>query len=188
MVETSTIGGEAASMPVGDTSRDQPGLEPVEGFAIIERDMVRRGVPTFEWTRYAEPSPRRRLEVPITEATVALIATPGAYQREQPPFDAAAKDGDPSHRIISADIASEDILFCHPGIDLAPAKADPDCVFPVELLCRMAAEVRIGAVAPHAVALMGYMTLIDVLEQETAPRVVETLIRDEVDLALLVPA
>jgi D-proline reductase (dithiol) PrdB len=188
MVATSIIGGEATGMSVGDTGSDDPGLQPVEGFAIIERDIVRRGVPTFDWTRYAEPSPRQRLEMPIAEARVALIATPGAYQREQRPFDAGAKDGDPSHLVISADVAREDICFCHPGIDLAPAQADTDCVFPVQLLCRMAAEGRIGAVAPHAVALMGYMTQIDVLEQETALQIVETLIRDEVDLALLVPA
>ena len=175
-------------MAAANTGTDGPGLEPVKGFAIIERDVVRGRVPTFEWTRYAQPSPRRRLEVPVAEATVALIATPGAYQHEQPPFDAEARGGDPSHRVISAETASEDLCFCHPGIDLAPAQADADCVFPVQLLSRMSSEGRIGAVAPHAIALMGLMTQIDVLEQETAPQIIETLIRDEVDLALLVPA
>jgi D-proline reductase (dithiol) PrdB len=175
-------------MASGDQQASGTGLAAVEGFAIIERETVRRFVPTFEWTRYAAPSPRTRLAKPLAEATVALIATPGAYERDQPPFDEGASAGDPSHRVVAADVAEADICFCHPGIDTGPAEADADCVFPVRLLRRYAEEGRIGAVAPHAIALMGYITQIDQLVEGTAPAVVETLVRDEVDLALLVPA
>lgn len=163
-------------------------MSEIEGFALLERQAVRRAVPGFEWRTFDAPSPRHRLTVPLSDATVALVSTSGARLSDQPRFDVVSDEGDPSYRVIPADTPARRLRFNHAGYDVRHAYSDPDCVFPLALLQRYAHEKRIGRVASRAYSLMGYITQTDILLQETGPAIARAMTADGVDLAFLVPA
>ena len=163
-------------------------MSEVEGFALLERAAVRRVVPGFDWETFPAPSPRHRLAMPLSEATIALVSTSGARLASQPRFDVVSDEGDPSYRVIPADAPTDRLRFNHAGYDVRNAYADPDCVFPLSLLQRYAAEGRIGKVADRAYSLMGYITQADVLLNQTGPAIARAMTADDVDLAFLVPA
>lgn len=156
------------------------------GFAQVELDYVRRvAYPTFDWTRFDEPSPRRRLERPVARARVALVGTAGAFLRGQRAFS-LGDDGDPSFREIPAD--AEAIRLAHVGYDVPRARRDPDVVFPLALLRELTREGRIGEIAPHSYSFMGYVPEPGQLLAESGPEVARRLRSDGVDLVLLVPS
>lgn len=156
------------------------------GFAQVEYDYVHEGVyPPFDWTTFAEPSPRHRLTRPLGQARVALVATAGAYLESQPPFG-RDRGGDSGFREIPAE--SDDLRFSHVGYDTRRAEADPDVVFPLALLRRLAAEGEIGELAPRAFSFMGYVPEAQPLLDGTGPEVARRLLADAVDLVLLVPS
>lgn len=156
------------------------------GFAQVEYEAVRASsYPAFDWVTCDGPSPRRIPGVPLEQARVALVATAGAHLPEQPRFDLGA-GGDHSYRELPADAA--EIRLSHGGYDRRRAALDPDVVFPLALLRRLAADGVIGEVAPRAFSFMGYVPDTQPLRDETGPRVARELLADAVDLALLVPA
>ena len=162
-------------------------MSEVEGFAIVERAWLQRLVPGFDWLQFGSPSTRNRLAVPLTEATIGLVSTSGARVGDQPPFNRSRR-GDPSFREIPGGTEAGLLQFNHVGYDVRNAYADPDCVFPLDLLRRFADEGLIGAVAARAYSLMGYITQTDVLLEQTGPAIARAMTADGVDLAFLVPA
>ena len=156
------------------------------GFAQVEYDYVRERVyGTFDWTTFEQPSPRNRLQRPLERSRVALVATAGAHLPEQPPFD-LGPSGDSSCRELPAD--AHDIRFSHVGYDTRRAHEDPDVVFPLSLLRRLAAEGEIGELAPHAFSFMGYIPEPEPLLRQSGPEVARKLLEDAGDLVLLVPS
>lgn len=156
------------------------------GFARVEHDYVRERVyPGFDWTTFAEPSQRQLPAKPLTAARVALVATAGAHLPGHPPFE-RGRGGDASYREIPA--SSRKLRFSHVGYDTRRAEADPDVVFPLALLRRLAAEGEIGELAPRAFSFMGYIPEPQPLLEQTAPAVARQLLADAVDLVLLVPS
>ena len=156
------------------------------GFAQVEYEYVRgRVYEPFEWTTFEEPSPRRRLERPLERSRIALVATAGAHLPGQPAFD-LGKGGDSSYRELPAD--TDELRFSHVGYDTRRADEDPDVVFPLSLLRRLAAEGEIGELAPRAFSFMGYIPETEPLLHQTGPEVAGKLLADAVDLVLLVPS
>lgn len=165
---------------------DAAGLTPCTGFARVERDHVRAGsYPGFDWVAFAEPSPRCAPGVPLARARVALVSTAGAQLPGQPRFHLGV-EGDHSYRELPA--APGEIRLSHGGYDRRRAALDPDVVFPLGLLRRLAGEGVIGEVAPRAFSFMGYIPDPTPLRNDTGPEVARKLLADAVDLALLVPA
>lgn len=157
-----------------------------EGFAQVEFDHVRRRVyAPFDWTTFDEPSPRRRLQRALERSRVALVGTAGAHLPDQPAFD-LGKQGDAGYRELPAD--AQELRFSHSGYDTRRAAEDPDVVFPLALLRRLASEGVIGELAPRAFSFMGYIPETAPLLSKTGPEVARKLVADAVDLALLVPA
>lgn len=156
------------------------------GFAQVEYDYVRRRIhPPFDWTTFDDPSPRQRLERPLERSRVALVATAGAHLRGQPPFD-LGRGGDTGYRELPAH--ATELGLSHSGYDTRRAAEDPDVVFPLSLLRRLAGEGAIGEVAPCAFSFMGYIPEPEALLRETGPEVARKLLEDAVDLVLLVPS
>jgi D-proline reductase (dithiol) PrdB len=156
------------------------------GFAQVEYEHVRRtAYPSFGWTTFPEPSPRRPLETPLGRARVALVGTAGAYLPGQARFD-LGDAGDSSYREIPADAA--DVRLSHVGYDTRRAMHDPDVVFPLALLRRFTAEGVVGSVAPRAFSFVGYIPETRPLLEETGPAVARELLDDAIDLVVLVPA
>ena len=89
-------------------------------------------------------------------------------------------------RFVSIDAA--EVRLTHGGYDTERASQDPEVVFPAQTLRLLAETWLIGSVAPTVPSTMGYIPRgADVLER-VVPPVMASLVSQEVDLALLVPA
>lgn len=148
---------------------------------VERRHLRKRLAPDFEWLDFDRPSPRNALRTPVRDARVGLVVTAGVHLPDQRP---ARQIGEV--RLIPVD-ASE-VRLTHGGYDTERAMQDPDVVFPVRTLLRLAEAGAIGSVAPVVASTMGYIPWgVNVLER-VVPPVVASLVAQQVDLALLVPA
>lgn len=159
-------------------------------FTQVEKEFIRQKVlPDFDWTRFDQPTQPVPLPKPITQCRVALVATAGAYLRgNQQPFATKSPTGDDSFRIIPNESPLGEIALSHPGYNTRRALQDLDCVFPLTLLNRFQQQGEIGAAAPRHFSFMGFIPQTGRLLKQIAPQVGTELIRDQVDLALLVPS
>lgn len=139
----------------------------------------------FGWTTFEMPSPRHRLQRPLAQARVALVATAGAHLPGQSAFDLGPA-GDSSYRELPA--GADELRFAHVGYDTRRAYADADVVFPLRLLRRLAAEGKIGELAPRPFSFMGYIPEPEPLRHQAGPEIAAKLLTDAVDLVLLVPS
>lgn len=122
------------------------------------------------------------LSKPLSACRVALVTSCGVYLRSDPPFDLS---GDPSFRELPASVSAADIGLAHAHYDHQSAQADLNVVFPLDRLRELAAEGRIGAVAPRHYSFMGATPAEGI--RETAPEVARRLKADAVDVVLLTP-
>jgi len=159
-------------------------------FTQVEKEFIRRKVlPDFDWTRFDHPTLPVPIKKPVTQYRVALVVTAGAYLRgSQQPFATKSPTGDDSFRIIPNETPIEEIALAHPGYNTRRALQDLDCVFPLALLNHFQQQGEIGAAAPRHFSFVGFIPQTERLLTEIAPQVGTELIRDQVDLALLVPS
>jgi D-proline reductase (dithiol) PrdB len=160
----------------------------VKSFAEIETDFVRGKVlPEFQFEWFSEPSRVNPLPVPVARATTALVSTCGAYIKDrQEPFE-LRKEGDSTFREIPADTPSGSFGLSHVGYDTRRALQDINVVFPLDRLREAVAAGRIGAITPRHYSFMGFSPNVKALAG-AAREVARRLLKDLVDLVLLVPA
>lgn len=142
----------------------------------------------YRWRRVA-PTPLATLTKPLADCRVALVTSAGLVAPGDASFDEDVRGGDWSYRVLRGDLDVTELgefhrsaAFDHRGIE-----ADRNLAFPLDRLRELVSEGSIGAVAPRHLSFMGSITAPDRLVQRSAPEAVELLVRDEVDLALLVP-
>lgn len=137
--------------------------------------------------REHDPVVPAELGTPPEAARLSLVSTGGATGPGQEPF-ATGKRGDASFRPISSSVDPDGLTFAHPHYDTSLAREDPDCIFPLRLLRRLAEEDVVGELAPTVYSMMGYVPITGTLRRETAPRIGELMQGEAVDAALLCPA
>jgi hypothetical protein len=106
----------------------------------------------YRWAQYSEV-PFTPLAKPLSTCRLSLVTTAAPYQPDKgdqgpgAPYNAAAK----FYRVYTANIEGEpDVRISHIGIDRKHTTAeDINTWFPLKQLKRLAAEGRIGAIAPH---------------------------------------
>lgn len=125
-----------------------------------------------------------KLDKPLEDCRVALIATVGIHQKADPPFIIT---GDPSYRIVPGDADYDDLMITHVRYPNQAAHKDLDCVYPLNTLRELSKEGIIGSVAPRNYGLMGHIPRVDVLIQNTADEIADQLEEDDVDIAILSP-
>jgi D-proline reductase (dithiol) PrdB len=148
---------------------------------------ARRSVDLVDWSTGI---PFVALKKPLHQSKVALLTTGGIHLQDQPPFDMENPDGDASYRVISGDVALEQITITHKYYDHSDADADLNVVFPLAHLRDLAKRGVIGALAPRHFGFMGHIEgeQVTQLTGRTAPEVAAKLRADNVDFALLTPA
>lgn len=127
--------------------------------------------------------PWTRLERPISETTVALIATTGVHLTGDPPFDI------PDHgtfRVLPRDVQAGDVTITQPAYDRRDAQRDLNLVFPIERLRELEAAGVIGRLASEHYGFG--LTPNDRDLVAPGREVARRLKREGVDLALFVPA
>ncbi|MGH9770930.1 MAG: glycine/sarcosine/betaine reductase selenoprotein B family protein [Candidatus Acidiferrales bacterium] len=133
--------------------------------------------------------PGATLHKRLSQSQVAVVTTAAFFRPDQSPFDESIRGGDYSFREIPADTdlpslgtAHKSDAFDHAGID-----SDKNLALPLDRLRELAAEGRIGSVAPRHFSLMGSISAPARLMKITAPEIVRRISEDRVDAVLLTP-
>lgn len=152
------------------------------GFDGVERAHVRNvvGVEDFEWVSFAGPSMRVPLPVPLSQARVTLISTAGAHEAGKAPLGTGGQAA-----LIPVDA---EIELSHDGYDTERASSDLEVVYPVRTLRTLTDAGVIGALAPTAISIMGFVPDGTRLFDRALPAAVRQIDVDQSHLALLVPA
>ncbi len=131
----------------------------------------------------AQNIPWTPLKRPLSEATVALVATGGIHLCSDQPFDLAS---DASFRVIPRTALNEDLCISHRRYDRRDAASDPNLIFPLERLLELEREGVIGRVAD---VHYGFGFINDPQKVIVQGRKVASLLAQAgVDLVVLVPA
>jgi D-proline reductase (dithiol) PrdB len=142
----------------------------------------------YRWVRCdpeREPPPFAPISKPLESSRVALIASGGVHLAEQPRFHFRE---DTSHREIPVATDTRELEVAHFGYDIRDALRDPGCVFPLAALRTLAEQGVIGDVADPAWSFMGGIYSARRVREELAPRLRDLVLRQQADLAYLVPA
>ncbi len=157
---------------------------PVDYIARTRAQYDALGYPPYQWVVNATSPPFAPLAKPMDRCRVGLVASGGIYRKGQIAFH--YRD-DFSFRMIPKDTLVEDLRITHFAYDLTDARQDPNVVFPLETLRKLAAEGRIGQLAPNAYTFMGGIYSARRVRKGLAPAIAERLVKEQVDLAILVP-
>jgi D-proline reductase (dithiol) PrdB len=142
------------------------------------------GYAPYQWVESDTPPPWAALPQPLAECTVGLIGSGGVYQSGQVAFH--YRD-DVSFRIIDTHAPTTRLRATHFAYDLTDARRDPNVVFPVDTLRGLADERVIGALAERAYAFMGGIYSSRRVRERLAPEIADRVVRDSVDVVLMVP-
>lgn len=157
---------------------------PVAYIARITEKYASLGYPPYHWVVNDEPPPWQPLPKPLSECRLGLIASGGIYITGQVAFH--YKD-DTTFRVIPRDVDTADLRATHFAYDLTDARRDINVVFPIDTLRRLEREGVIGELAEHAYTFMGGIYSARRVREELAPRFVERLLAEKVEVLLLVP-
>jgi len=145
-------------------------------------------VQAYPWRRI-DPVPWTPFAKPLSASRVAIVSSAGLVHPPQEPFDDTVRGGDFSFRAIPADCDLRTLVDTHRSrsFDHTGVARDPNLALPLDRLRELAADGRIGAVAPRHLSFMGSITAPGRLVARTAPDAARLLASDGVDVALLVP-
>lgn len=133
--------------------------------------------------------PGASLQKPLAQARIAVVTTAAFYRPDQPPFDSSIRGGDCSYRVIPADTDLRSLRIAHrsDAFDIRGITRDKNLALPLDRLRALAAEGRIGSVAPRHFSFMGSIVAPGRLIAHTAPEVARMLREDGADAVLLTP-
>lgn len=135
--------------------------------------------------RRAPFTPARRA---LPMLNLALISSAGAYIDGTEAFDTSSPDGDFRFKEIPIEVEAGDLLFSARGYDPAAVQQDINAQIPIERLIEFENNGIIGQLNPIFWSLCGYIPNAAMLMQEVSGKLVERLLRHEVQAALLIPA
>jgi D-proline reductase (dithiol) PrdB len=143
---------------------------------------------TYPWRRI-DPVPWAAMKKPLKDCRVAVISSAGLVGPGQEPFDDSIRGGDFSFREIPDDTEVSTLADTHRSdlYDHAGIRQDPNLAFPLDRLRELVRSGRIGSLNRRHLSFMGSITAPGRLVKKTAPSAVRGLVKDGVDIALLVP-
>jgi len=149
---------------------------------------------------YAD-GPFTPLRKPLSKSRLALLSSSGHFVKGDDPQPFGVKDmtqeeaaarilqflkSEPRLSRIPVGTPKEKLAVRHPGYDVRGAQADPNVVFPHEILIGLEREGRIGELAREAYSFVGACSQRRLLK-ESGPQWVRLLQEQEIDAALLTP-
>jgi len=159
-------------------------LPPIDYIERTREQYAALGYPPYTWVMNDGAPPFAPLRKALTDCRLGLIASGGIYRRGQVAFH--FKD-DLSYREIPRDTPVGDLRVTHFAYDTRDAREDPNVVFPLATLRDLCRVSRFQNLAPHAYTFMGGIYSARKVRDVLAPALADRLVRDEVDVALLVP-
>lgn len=139
----------------------------------------------FVKNRHSPFLPARRA---LPMLNLALISSAGAYIDGSEPFDITAVDGDFTFREIPTQVESEDLQISSRGYEAAAVRQDLNSQVPLERLLEFQQNGVIGQLNSVFWSFQGFIPNAARFADETLPKLLDRLIRYEVQAALLIPA
>lgn len=158
--------------------------DPVDHLQQTRDSYSSLGFPEYRWAHNPEPVALAPMSKPLSESTVAVIASGGIYKQGQVAF--THKD-DVTWREIPVDTPADELRITHFAYDQTNARKDPHVVLPLEALRTLVAEGDIGALSDHALTFMGGIYSQRRVREELIPGLVDQMRAMAPDLVLLVP-
>jgi D-proline reductase (dithiol) PrdB len=157
---------------------------PVDYIARTRARYDALGYPPYRWVENQGPPPWTPVRKTLAESRLALIGSGGVYRVGQKAFH--FRD-DASFRVIDSATPKHELRISHFAYDLRDARADPDVVFPLDTLRRLVAEGRLGSLCRRSFGFMGGIYSARKVRDQLAPALVERVLDQRADIALLVP-
>lgn len=157
---------------------------PIDYIALTKRIYGSEGFPPYRWAESADTVPLTPLLKPLAQTRLALIASGGIYRAGHVAFH--FRD-DTSLRLIAKDVPIAELRTAHFAYDQTDARADPNCVFPIDPLRALEREGFIAELAPFALTFMGGIYSARRVREELAPQILQRLREMHAEAALLVP-
>lgn len=151
------------------------------------------------WTY--EDGPFTRMEKPISESTIGLIASSGHFVEDDDPQPFGVIDmtqeeatgrivdflkNEPVLSRIPADTPLEKLKVRHGGYDIRSAQVDPNVVFPLERLRELRDEGLIGELSPTAFSFVGATSQRKLLNR-VGPEWVKIFQQSDMEGVILIP-
>lgn len=159
-------------------------MQPIDYIERTRSQYESLGYPPYSWVHNDDEPAFQPLKKPLSQSRLGLVASGGIYSEGQVAFH--FKD-DLSFRIINTRQPSSQLRATHFAYDLTDARRDINVVFPVDTLAQLAMHNRIGELSTNAYTFMGGIYSSRKVRDILAPAIAQRLIKDEVDVALLVP-
>ena len=157
----------------------------VEYIRSITERYERLGYRPYRWVEAEDDGVLAPLRKPLAQSRLGMLSTAGAYVAGQVAF--FYKD-DTSIRRIPKDTAPGDMRFSHITENYLPdPRRDPNCVFPLTPLGRLAEEGVIGSLADEHISCMGGVYSQRRVREEMIPDLEARFKAQAVDAVLLVP-
>ncbi len=143
---------------------------------------------TYRWRRI-DPVPWTPLKKPLKECRLSMVSSAAIVASDQDPFDNFIRIGDTGIREISRDVDVATLRETHrsKAFDHTGLRQDTNLAFPVDRFREMADAGFVGSLNHRYFSIMGSVTAPDQLIKNTIPQVVPKLVKDQVDIALLIP-
>src|ERR1041385_5505822 len=119
---------------------------------------------------------------------LGLISTAGAYIDGTEAFDTTTTDGDFTFREIPIQVEAEDLKFAARGYDTADVQQDLNALIPITRLSEFESNGIIGQLNSVFWSFNGFAPNAARLAEELIPKLIERVIRYELQAALLIPA
>lgn len=127
--------------------------------------------------------------IQLAESRLLLISSAGAYLRDQQePFNTRSPLGDYSVRLVPRGTGFEQIEFANSHYDHTFVQTDPQVLLPMLHLEELAAEGKIGGLAPVIVSFNGYQPNAIRVVKELIPQILRVAREQDVTAALLISA
>ena len=158
--------------------------QPIDYIARTKAQYAALNYPAYRWVENTNAVPWSPLKKPLNQCKVALICSGGIYKKGQIAFH---YEDDISFRIIESDTAQSDLRITPFAYDMTAARNDPNVVFPTQGLKALADEDAIGELATNAYTFMGGIYSSRKVSSQLSPELANRVIKDEVDVVVLVP-
>jgi D-proline reductase (dithiol) PrdB len=158
--------------------------KPIDYIQRTKEQYAALNYPAYRWVENSATPPWSPLTKPLSQCKVALICSGGIYMKGQIAFH---YEDDTSFRIIDSDTAKSDLRITHFAYDMAAARRDPNVVFPTQGLRALAEDGAIGELAKKAYTFMGGIYSSRKVSTQLAPELANRVLKDEVDVVVLVP-
>lgn len=114
---------------------------------LLHHGFVARVNEVVSWTPLAKG---------LADSRVALLTTAGVHPKAVKPFDDVALEGDPTFRVIPADVPSEELMVTHNHYEHSDADKDINCLFPIDRLRELASDGMVGELSDEFFGFMGF--------------------------------